>query len=505
MAKKMETKSKESDNKSKNVIKLKDLNDESLVPELEKRIKLQSGGLGFVKDVKLREFLGSLSNYFKEIRGENQLDANEVSSRWGKLIGEAVTYLKGTDTREWSEKWGNPSENESRLSLKAFGVEKLQEYFMQFMEFEKVMYGAVSYYRNHSLHVFRVWMLGAILLSDMIEDDKCPGIQIFGDNQETERITKAECKGLEIKTEEIQAMWCIIALTHDLGYPLQKTEAVSEQTRKMLRSYGRVDIQDLSFNVPQQHQFINDFILRFISSKSVPAEDGKEYKTHLQSKYYLKFSKALEDYEHGIFSAIILMKNLTYFLESDFDFDDVKLMSKEDARQCAIRREILRAIASHTCEQIYHLHPYTLSFLLIVCDELQSWGRPTFEEMEGDSEERVKSRLVRFSTNEIEYELELPDNPKVSVERTRHLFKKHHKLFRAAVDAKDREDCKCIIKVRSETDENGKAEFRFHFKSSKKKPPQFKFTANGNDWNIYDEQEPHEILNPSTNDGKDAS
>ena len=68
------------------------------------------------------------------------------------------------------------------------------------------------------------------------------------------------------------------------------------------------------------------------------------------------------------------MKWLVYFLESDYDLTQSKALKKEDARQFIIRREALRAIAIHTCPDIYHLRSNTFSFLLIICDDLQEWA-----------------------------------------------------------------------------------------------------------------------------------
>lgn len=110
--------------------------------------------------------------------------------------------------------------------------------------------------------------------------------------------------------------------------------------------------------------------------------DVREYTTHLQNKYYLKFLKSLDSLSHGIVSAILLSRSLVYLLESDLARDTARFMKMEDARQFLIRREILRSIASHTCRDIYHLQFNTLSFLLYIVDEIQCWGRPTLEELQ---------------------------------------------------------------------------------------------------------------------------
>jgi hypothetical protein len=476
-----------------------ELNDPNLLRELKRRLK--EGRFDFIFADNLKQGIANLKT--PTARKGSALEAKDVEPLWPLLIEDAITYLKMSDSREWREKFGKPGAEEQRSSLKAFGVEKLKDYFAQFMEFEKVLYGAVRYYHEHTLHVFRVWMLGALLLDDWSQDKIYPYIEFFNDL--IFRILKPksdEEKDKLIRFNEIQAMWCIIALGHDLGYPLQKVDDINNETRTMLRNYAKVNLQDLNFNVPQQHHFINDFILRFISSRTMilkKSEFTKEllqkivegenkltdkqkrrFRTHVQSKYYLKYSKSLEDFEHGIFSSILLMRSLTYFLESDFDLDDLKPLEYNDARQCSIRREILRAIAAHTCEQIYHIRPDTLSFLLILCDELQSWGRPTIREILGDGDsESPTSRLIAYREPEVEFELEFPVITKDVYNRTARLFQRFHKLLRVAVGAPQREfQCKFTVKSKSTPD----MVFVFKFVSRKEEPPEFKFTSNDKEW-----------------------
>ena len=103
--------------------------------------------------------------------------------------------------------------------------------------------------------------------------------------------------------------------------------------------------------------------------------DKSVYVARLQPKYYMKLSKSLEKTNHGIISTIIVYKLLQYFLESDYSIDEDYTFDQEDARQFYIRREILRSMASHTCKDIYHLDMRTFSYLLIIVDDIQDWGK----------------------------------------------------------------------------------------------------------------------------------
>ena len=179
----------------------------------------------------------------------------------------------------------------------------------------------------------------------------------------------------EVNPIEKISIWTLIALTHDLGYPLEKSLEVVERTKDMMKSFvvNPTISMDLSFNGVQNS--MNDFVLRFMSSKMKKKDgdsrDGYDYVARLQPKYYFKFQKSLEHNKHGILSALVIYKMLRYFLESDYSTNEDYFFNKEDVRQFYIRRDVLRAISSHTCHDIYQLTAKNFSFLLILCDDAQ--------------------------------------------------------------------------------------------------------------------------------------
>jgi hypothetical protein len=485
------------------VTKLGELKDEALVRELSARMKAQPQFLRFIEQPSRDELL--------------RLEATDLSEQhksikllWKLLLNDAITFLKTRDPREWNLRLGKNVKKEQKRSAKAFGVEQLCKYFEQFSEFERMLYGAEAYYHEHVLHVFKVWLLGTFLLDDNKLDSAKPitDFQLYleeklsklgedvGISKAQKEVARKKVTDEVISFEELEAAWCVIALTHDLGYPLQKTDTINDQTRKMLRQYGKVNLQDINFDVPQEYHFMNDFILRFISSRleyigeprdlvrffsknhnGVGSTELPKFRTHIQPKYYLKFSKSLMDYEHGIVSAILLMKNLVYFLESDFNFDPEGGLKYQDARQSTIRREILRAIASHTCDEIYYVRLNTLSFLLILCDELQCWGRPTFSEIQCGDKGQESAELREFSKERVGYVLHLAGVEKDLDGRTKEIFQRLHKIFRTALDAPER-DFECLVKIRGRDCSNN---YTFKFKEQA-----FYWKRNGKDWDIWE-------------------
>ena len=352
---------------------------------------------------------------------------------WKKLLSDAITFLKSTDEREYRTEG-----TRIQRDVVAFGVQELYRYFEEYRSFEALLYGADRFYRDHIMHVFRVWLIGMWLI-DQFDS------QVRWDFNFIDPI---------VRNDEAAAMWCIVALAHDLGYPLDKIQKVKDKISSMMRYFGGAGELEKGFEIPAQHHFINDFILKFISSKlvkkdAVSVDKDRRFGTSIQSKYYLKFSKSLENFDHGIISYILLMKNLVYFLESDLDLGSP--FYEEDARQFYIRREILRAIACHTCTDIYHLQPNSLPFILIFADELQVWGRPTFHEIKGGKDRlKLKVYVPQIDLKSIEIKLDIVEEITPGGENNagKRYFeatcRKWHKWLRSALGAGDRRFNFCL-------------------------------------------------------------
>lgn len=320
--------------------------------------------------------------------------ADDIKDIWKLLIQKSIKCLRYFDSRE------PYLENPSKHPV-AYGVDELSNYFDKYIKFESMLYGGGKYYRDHVIHVFRVWLLG---LECLLDDD----------GNYLKRIVIQ--KEIKVNSLEKISIWSMISLTHDLGYPLEKAQGIIEQTKDMMKSFisNPSVSMDLSFNGIQTN--MNDFVVRFMSSKmhiadnKCPKEEAtgdekKKYVARLQPKYYFKFQKSLEGYNHGILSAIIIYKLLRYFLESDFNINEDYLFDEEEARQFYIRREILRTIASHTCHDIYHLDMLNFAFLLIVVDDAQEWGRKRMSELyvNKDSTYEFGSIVPAFNIKESEH------------------------------------------------------------------------------------------------------
>lgn len=322
-------------------------------------------------------------NLLEDIEGKLTEDAFDIFrfkkpllQLWKKLIEKSIVCLRYFDTRE---PFGKPDVKKAPY---AYGVQNLYEYFEKYNEFENLLYGGSEYYRDHVIHVIRVWIIGTdILLRDNAKF--VHAIEIV--------------KGFEFSDFEKLSIWTIIAMSHDLGYPLEKSMKIMDKTKDMMKCFIQNPILSMDFSFSGVQNLMNDFVIRFMSSKmwrvkdcstiaieSDPSVDEKTkeyFVARLQPKFYFKFQKSLEQNNHGILSSLLIYKMLLYFLESDYSTNEDYVFDKEDTRQFYMRREILRSISSHTCQDIYQLHLYSFSLLLIIADDAQEWGRKQISEL----------------------------------------------------------------------------------------------------------------------------
>ena len=295
----------------------------------------------------------------------------ELDKLWLKLIEKSINCLRFFDTRE-------PFMLDGSKKSFAYGIDKLEEYHKRYINFESLLYGSSEYYRDHIFHAIRTWMVGIFCLMKKISGSYfIEKIQIDGVNDET------FAKNINI-LEKI-SIWTLSSLCHDLGYPLEKSQQIIDKTKEMMRDFvpNPSIISNFSFSGVQDN--INEYIVKFMSTKmkkGAPKENGEQvYNGRIQPKYYLKYTKSLEKNKHGIISSVIIYKMLLYFIESDFNLNDDYEYKPEDARQFYIRREVLRAISSHTCSDIYNIKTTTFSSLLFICDEMQEWGRKSWNDL----------------------------------------------------------------------------------------------------------------------------
>lgn len=391
-------------------------------------------------------------------KGTNELSYeinDKIDDLWNVLIEKSIICLRFFDKRE-------PFMDNGKHQY-VYGMDKLNEYHKNYIDFEGILYGSDAYYRDHVFHVIRVWMLGIYLilnenshitenngrLIDIIhfEGEVINNVEKATDEdiqKISKKLKKGDCAILkkadkfykihmninntqeqeyilvspdtfssEINIFEKISMWTIMALCHDLGYPLEKSKKVLSKTEKMMESFiaNPYINRNLKFDGTQDS---NNLDIITFASKKMKFIVGRDdvyiatYNASIQDKYKFKYKLSLENFSHGIISAIIIYKMLIYFIETDNNPNANYVFDNEDARQFYMRRDILRAISSHTCENIYHIDVATFPMILFVCDELQEWGRKSWKSMyRGVTNSAVQLSIVSFNAKKIEYKEEI--------------------------------------------------------------------------------------------------
>jgi MoaA/NifB/PqqE/SkfB family radical SAM enzyme len=334
--------------------------------------------------------------------GKGLIPLDEV---WQAALEGAIHVLKQHDLRENPTRY---NQNEPDWEITRPPIDEIASYYKQAAEFERVIYGFDPWYRDHFAHVIKVWLIGLHVIENL--DDK--------------KLIPPDLTGIEelndslFESEELYAAFTISALTHDLGYPLQKVAKLNQVLSRMLEAIGGVDWQPLQFSLSLPRHQTAQHLLNHLSSKprfrefnghemdsdSISRKVGQrldEYKratsvSYLQHaneaekwgvvlrsqwKYHEKYHDSLERNHHGLLSALLLLRKLLFLKEGEFALEEDYFFSLEEARQFMVRREILRALATHTCPEIYVLNLLSVESLLFFCDEIQEWGRPQFSDL----------------------------------------------------------------------------------------------------------------------------
>ena len=404
-------------------------------------------------------------------------------------------------------KWHDRRENFDRTGKQRVTppvIDELVEYYKKLRKYEPLLYGSDQYYRDHFAHVLRVWILGLLVILPLKDSDKLVPPLLTEDKNLDHRA---------FKPQEIVAMFTLAALTHDMGYPLEKFVKLNEAVADLLSTFGAVEWQQLSvaFSMPQ-HETAQD-LLRQIASKpqyrrladnahlapdevqrnvedllgkyETPRSSGslREFHEHLdwgivlrcQWKYFQKYASSLEKNHHGFISALLLQRKVLYFREGEFSLEEDHNFVLEEARQFMIRRDILRAIASHSCPDIYFLSPLSTEALLFFCDEIQDWGRPYFSEFYlGDGAvDGVKVTLKSFTFGKVAWVVNMKKTTLPGfVARALSTATSLYARLRGAVNSRSR--AFNVSWVLSSLDKPLEAKFEFH--NPKAGKPHFAFT-----------------------------
>ncbi|MGE5340841.1 MAG: GAF domain-containing protein [Candidatus Omnitrophota bacterium] len=225
----------------------------------------------------------------------------------------------------------------SEYAYREIGVHrelKIFERLSKQMSYELPLYAASSFYRDHLYHVIDVCLFGEFLLRSKISENNSDIAESF--------------KGFS--KADLLKNWYVAALCHDLGY-------VIEQADKFIKPIEEVKGEGISELSKKVKDGLNDGKneMREISKRIL-----KEDSSLLPPELVTKLQNEEIRIEHGIVGWL----HLRHWIK------EVRIPVETFA-------PALTAILRHNLSnQEIDPEKEPLSFLLLLCDHLQEWGRP---------------------------------------------------------------------------------------------------------------------------------
>ncbi|AWX31711.1 RyR domain-containing protein [Methanosphaera sp. BMS] len=255
--------------------------------------------------------------------------------------------------------------------------------------------------RDHFIHSVNVFLLGLAIYSQNEKYRK-----IFMEYIVASPYTKYYKIKNIFSDEEFLYRWGIAALFHDIGYPV---EIIGKQLKKFLndgiksisddyKTDTAIDFKDFNeFNtiVKMKTDFNDDYRNEYEKAKFLdlfkPTDimankividfsdvDIEELKKHLND-----FVNIMGEYgfiDHGFFSAILVLNSYGYLVQKyskNFDFFYYPIV---DSATAILLHNYYRNVLMKKpfCQGNMNPTKSPLSYLLILCDELQEWNRQPF-------------------------------------------------------------------------------------------------------------------------------
>jgi len=281
-----------------------------------------------------------------------------------------------------------------------------------------------EYYRDHTLHSLWVYLIGEHLLRDLL-----PNIHgnlnwyVYNDFDSTSSYKKdlvnqarkregTICEAVNAKRD---AIWCLIALCHDLGYSLAKLDKINARVRDVLKFFDLTDFKQVGYTLDLEQQYLVSQVLELMAMEvhlepsewyhdnSIDIDERVKIRCYRDDSTYWRLCRAFEQKQHGVFSAYLLYKVLCIFADAwmgdsagEWGLDD------SAAEYNVIRGDILFAIAQHEFDFAHVNQLGSLAEILLVADELEEFSRYGREMLTREYSDTTADAGIRFT----------PKNPK---------------------------------------------------------------------------------------------
>jgi hypothetical protein len=408
---------------------------------------------------------------------EKLIDAFSRAKRKAGSRGNISEHLKWHEVHEEGRQlWRKlASYALNNLDPNSKGNSELFKFLDAATKFEDLLYGLEKYYRDHTLHSLWVYLIGEYLLRkrkhlysirnrlnwylfDDIDRDKNT---YDYDKELVSEATRQEEKFCAEVNEKRDAIWCIIALCHDLGYSLAKLRNLNEKVQDVLKYFDVTDFRHVGYSLDIEHQYLVAQFLELMAMdvRIVPSEEHskikqlkkekdkskkelekelkdklnkrnckkreyielkdkyrvkmelveKEYRKKLEEKVlvkcyrddstYWRLCSALEKKEHGILSAYLIFKLLGIFADTSVRGPAEEWgLDDNEVQYNIIRGDILFAIAQHEFDFAHLKRISSLAEILVLADELEEFSRLGRQLLSRKYFDTAAEAAIRFET-----------------------------------------------------------------------------------------------------------
>ncbi|MBT3293721.1 MAG: hypothetical protein HN919_03110 [Verrucomicrobia bacterium] len=305
------------------------------------------------------------------------------------------------------------------------GNSTLFDYLEKATLFEDVLYGLEEYYRDHTLHSIWVYLIGEYMLRDHLSDVRSNLNWYLYNDFESEKASYkrdlmryARKKEQDIRAqvnEKQDAVWCIMALCHDLGYSPAKLNKINDRVRDVLKFFDLPEFKQVGYSLDLEQQFLVSQVLEMMAMdvRIVPSENYRDPEVDTDEKVkirgyrddatYWRLCRALEKRQHGILSSYLLYKLVGLFAESwvrgtgeEWGLEDSEVVEN------IIRGDILFAIAQHEFDYAHMNQVGSLAEILFIADELEEFSRYGRQLLSREYSDTTAETAIEFT----------PQNPK---------------------------------------------------------------------------------------------
>lgn len=282
-----------------------------------------------------------------------QLDDSELINlikESSNLFGEEIQYYF---RQSFSRITRNSTQDDVERALRRFprvfseskevGID-FKALVKQLKESEELLTAISDFHRDHYFHQVRVALLGLYILR------KGNLVELIKSNRKLfEEIGNDE--------KNCEFAWLYSSLFHDIGYPIEKIGEIENYVRKMIRSFP-----DIHFDIVSNIQYHFDYlqILKDIANFGGSLND----RTNNSASILREALIAYHQKDHGIMSSLIVYNNFKNEMRKPFLLPGLQGMAMHNLKEEQLGFKI-------------KFDDFPFAYLLVLCDEIQEWGRAT--------------------------------------------------------------------------------------------------------------------------------